>query len=171
MHKFLKELQRKKLIPVDFKLKYLPESKVVAGQLNKLALLGASFQDLGKKMSVPLQEMNAKIQTVFGNKVTAEAFDINKDGQIDVAENATAILIKDMADQHSQDEVLQTGKLDLEANDIDGTFTNDGETLFWNFLKADKVQQTKTLVTQIYNAFGLDKSNDLFAKNPNNTIE
>ncbi len=157
--------------PIGFKLQYLPEDKVTPKNLNKLALMAASFEDLGKKISIPVVQITQGLQQIFGKKVSAEALDANNDGQIDIAENATSILIKDMADKHSTDDVVATGKLDLQAKDIDGTYTNTGETNIWSFLKTDKISETKQLITQIYNAFQLDKAKEEFLSDENNTIQ
>ncbi len=153
--------------PIGFKLQYLPEDEVKPQTLNKFALLGASFEDLGKKISVPVAQVTQGLQQIFKEKVSAEAFDANNDGEIDIAENATSILIKDMA---STDKVVARGKLDLQAKDIDGTYTNTGETNLWAFLKSDKIDQTKQLISSILGAFQLNAAKDQFLADQNNTI-
>ncbi|MEI7475281.1 MAG: hypothetical protein WCK67_10950 [bacterium] len=166
--------QNEKLINgplVAFKLKYLPEKNVIPHEINKEALLGASFEDLGKRESVPVSELTETLQNVMGDSVSAKAFDINNDGKIDCGENATAILIKDMADKHSTEEVLETGNIHLQASDIDGTISQKGETNFWSFLKKDSIPKTKQLITQIYNAFQLDEAKNKFLADKNNTIQ
>lgn len=158
-----------KYIPVKYKLNYLPEDKVEFTTLNKQALLGASYEDLGaaEKSVSELNKMGEK----FSDQVSYEAFDVNGDGKISVDENAVAILIKDMADNHPTDEVLTTGKLDINTKDLDGACTETGDTNLWSFLKKDKVAASKQLVTQIYQAFGLDKAKTEFLKDNNNIAE
>lgn len=161
----------KKAAPLNFQLKYLPEATIVSGQINKLALLGASFEDLGKKISVPVSEMTANFQQILGPNVTAEAADINNDGQIDVAENAIAFLVKDMADKTPTDELLKTGKLDLNAANLDGTITNTGDVNFYSFMKTKDVAQNKQLFTQIADTFKLSDEQKVFLANANNTVQ
>ena len=160
--------QEKPKVALKSSLKYLPEDKPTAENLNKMALLGASFGDLGNKMSIPVEIFTKKMQQAFGQKASAAAFDTNSDGQIDVAENATALLIKDMADKQSPEEILKTGTIAIKGEDIDGNITNVGENNFTTFLNADKVAQSKQVVTQVQQVFKLDEAKNIFAADASN---
>lgn len=154
----------------NFSLKYLPEEKVSAENLNKLALLGAAFEDLGKKISLPVEMMTKKIQQAFGQNASAAAFDTNNDGQIDIAENAAAILVKDMADKQSKEEIIKTGKIDLKASDIDGNISQAGKNNFAALISSAKTDVTKQTLSQIQQAFKLDEAKNIFVANTNNTV-
>lgn len=154
----------------NFSLKYLPEEKVSAENLNKLALLGAAFEDLGKKISLPVEMMTKKMQQVFGQNASAAAFDTNNDGQIDIAENAAAILVKDMADKQSKDEILKTGKIDLKAADIDGNISQKGEVNFDALISSAKTDITKQTLSQVQQTFKLDEAKNIFAADANNIL-
>lgn len=151
-------------------LKYLPEEKPNKENLNKMALLGASFVDLGNKLSIPLAQMNKLVKNAFGENATAEAFDINNDGQIDLAENATALLIKDMAGKVDSKTAIQNGNLELNADNIDGTITNVGENNFGAFVAMKNLGTNKQTTKAIYETFQLNEAKNIFEKDPNNMI-
>lgn len=143
---------------IDFKHKYMP-GKVDYKNINKMALLGASFQELGKKVSVSVQEMTSKIQSQFGNVFTARAFDLNNDGQIDISENATAILMEDM---------LSTDSGSLDARNINGEITNKGHSAFINYLTMSSSETTKEQATKLHKLFQLGEAQEEFIQTPNN---
>lgn len=153
---------------INFSLKYMPDEKVTPETINKMALLGAAFADLGNKLSVSVEQINRKVQSAFGEKASAAAFDINGDGQIDVAENAVAILIKDMGDATPTKEAAEKKSINLGAENIDGVITNTGENNFTAFLSLQNVDSNKQTVSQIYQAFKLDEAKNIFASDPNN---
>lgn len=153
----------------NFNLKYLPEEKADKTNLNKMALLGAAFADLGSKMSMSVEDMNKIVKNAFGEKTSVSAFDINNDGQIDVSENAVAFVIKDMADKTPTEEAAKNGKLNLSADDIDGTITNVGENNFGAFLNSEKAEANKKVITQIHQILKLDEAKNIFASDANNT--
>lgn len=149
-------------------LKYLPEN-VGFKNLNKKALLGASFEDLGKKTSESVSTITQKLNDAFKRTdLSAEAFDVNSDGNIDVAENAVAFLIKDMASKQPTEDVLKSGKIELEAHNIDGTITAAGEKNFLTFLKKSDIANNKNINSEIYNAFDLASAQEEFLKDPSN---
>jgi len=154
----------------NFSLKYLPEEKPTAENLNKMALLGAAFAELGNKMSIPVETLNKKIQQAFGPKASATSFDLNNDGQIDIAEDAVSFLMKDMASKQKPEDFIKTGKLNLSAKDIDGNITQAGEDNFNKiFLNTEKSAEIKQSVDQIYKTFKLDEAKNIFAADKNNT--
>lgn len=79
-----------KLPPLKFVMKYLPQN-VDYKNLDKMALLGAAFEEMGKKLSIGVDELSAKLQLAFGKNINAKAVDINNDGKIDIGEYATTI--------------------------------------------------------------------------------
>lgn len=160
--------QEKPKVTQKFNMKYMPEEKPSSENLNKMALLGASFADLGNKMSMSVETLTKKAKQAFGDKASAAAFDLNNDGQIDVAENATSILLKDMADKQNPDN-SKSGIIILKGTDIDGSFTNEGEKNFSAFLNSDRAAENKKIITQLYQTFKLDEAKNIFSADPNNT--
>ena len=152
--------------PVRFQLKYIPGQKVDKKNLDKKALLAASYEDLGAE-SVSVAEMDERLKKSdpkIASKVSYAAFDLNGDGKIDAGENAAAILIEDMSSKYSTQEVLDSGRLNLNADNIQGTITNDGVKNLTTFLKKDKVEENKEIIKQVYGAFGLDQAEKEFLK-------
>jgi len=164
----LEELAKRIPIPINFVQKYLP-GQVDAKNLNTQALMGAAYEDLGKK-EVSVSELDKEFKYAGVNNATVAAFDINNDGKIDESENAVALLIKDMGDAHSTEEVLKTGKMNLDAKDLDGTITNVGEVNLHSFLNPKQIEQSKVIIKAIYDAFKLGKAKEDFENNPNNTL-
>ena len=146
-------------VNLRFTLKYLPEDKVDLANLNKMALLGAAYEELGKRVSVSLKEFNELLKTAFGENMTAEAFDINKDSQIDVAEYSTSIL---MADMLSKD----TSKLD--AKNITGEINTQGENMSLAYSNQKNVAAASEDAKNIYEAFKLADAKAEFVKDENN---
>jgi len=163
--------QSGKIPPIKFKLKYLPEDKVDTKNLNKSALLGAAYEDLGKKESVSIAEFDKDLPETIKKKASAKAFDVNNDGQIDIAEDAAAILIKDMADKIPTKEILETGKIELQADKLDGTITQTGDTNLWALLSTRNVDNSKQLISEVHQKYQLAKAKDEFLNNPNNTVQ
>ena len=85
--------QNNKRSPIGFVYQYLP-TKPQGNNIDTDALLGAAYEEMGAQ-SVAVEDMNKKVQAGLGEKMSAEALDLNKDGQIDVAEYSTSILLAD----------------------------------------------------------------------------
>ena len=156
----LKELGNKdySVTPVNnYQVKYLPEDKVDFKNINKMALLGVAYEDLGGKESVSVNEMNNMYnQTVLKDKACVDAYDINNDGKIDIAENAVSIIIKDMSgDKNSSD-------AQLDPTVISGKFTNFGEINSSFMLSKTNVEKNRALAKQIYDYFNLKEAKDKF---------
>ncbi len=129
-------------------MKYLPEEEVKPKNLNKLALMGASFESLGKKYSVSVKKFNRQLQEKLGNNFSVEAFDVDKNNKIDIAENAVSFLLKDML---KSDETLS-------RNNIDGTYTHTEDINSLMFLRKDMLKESSRVASQVYNDFELDEA-------------
>lgn len=153
-------------VPLKFKYKYLPEIKVDFNNLNKMALLGTAFEELGKKLSVSVADFNDNLKKAFdkddSEKISAEAMDINHDGQIDVGEYSTSILLADM---------LSTNTQELDPKDIKGEINNDGQNNSLPYINKKNLAQASEIFKGIYDYFGLNKATEEFKADQNNTIE
>lgn len=153
---------RSKNPPLNFVYKYLPEKNVDPDNINKMALLGAAFEEMGKKVSVSVADFTKLLQGAFGGDCTAEAFDINKDNQIDIGEYSTSILMSDML---SADD----GKLD--ANNITGEIKNKGLNTLPAYTTQKNIDIVSDIVTSIHEHFELNQAKEDFISNPNNLIK
>lgn len=149
----------KPLPPLAFAYKYLPESKIDQNNINKMALLGAAFEEMGKKVSVSVADFTKKLQDTFGDRVTAEVFDVNKDSQIDVAEYSTSILMSDMLSS-------EDGKLD--AGNISGEITEKGLDNLPAYTNKKNIDVVSNIVSSIYGHFGLEAAKTEFITDANN---
>lgn len=150
----------KKIPMFNFELSYLP-GRTTYKSLNKMSLMGASFEDLGKRVSVSVQEMTQNIQEKWGSMFTAKAFDVDENGEIDISENATALLMKDM---------LSTDPEGMDARNIDGRINNKGNNAFLNYCTMSAVKSTKDMCRQLQILFNLKDAQNSFTEDPNNMI-
>lgn len=141
---------------MDYEVKYLPEEKANRDNLNTMALIGAAYEDMGGRDSVPVQELNSMYSKVLGNKACVDAYDINKDDKIDIAENAVATLIKDMTS--GQD----SNNPSLDSRNIDGKFTRTGDINSNFMLAINNVDHNRNLAKLIYDHFKLGDAQNKF---------
>ncbi len=88
--------------PLNFEMQYCANSNVNTPQ-GRQSLLGAAYEELDKKSSISTAELTGQLQKTADEitgknssvEMSAEALDINKDGQIDVGEYAASILVSD----------------------------------------------------------------------------
>jgi len=151
-----------------YQMKFLPEDKVDFKNLNKMALLGASYEDLGGKEFQRVDELNKPYEQLkLRDKASVEAYDINVDGNIDVGENAVSILVKDMTkNQHPNSN-------ELNSANISGEFTNSGDINSSFMLSKGNAEKNRTMARQIYEAFKLGEAQNKFLsliKNPNKNL-
>lgn len=143
--------------PVNLKLKYkyLPEENIDPKNINKMALLGAAYEELGKRMSVPVEELTALMQKAGGAEFSAEALDINKDKQVDVGEYASSILLTDM---------LSTDSENVDANNIKGEVNTLGLNKSLAYASKKNIVKAAEMFKAIYNTFGLVQAYEEFTK-------
>lgn len=146
--------------PLDFEYRYMPEG--ANGQnIDKMALLGAAFEEMGKKISMPVQELTDKLKLAF-NEANAQAIDVNKDGQIDVAEYSTTILASDMLSKNPEA---------LDAKNITGSVNKTGLNTVMAYANEKNQVVAGKAFTDIYNAYNLGEAQKAFASNSGNTLD
>ena len=168
----------KSMPPLAVTLKYMP-GKPNYLSLNAFALLGAAFEEMGKKHRISTQEMTENLRKAFSpykpvdtshlteqerkiagplsasktpdaSKLSADALDINEDGFVDIAEYATSILTSD---------ILSKGKnpfADFAPDKIDGTVTDEGMTRLLSFFNKKNKNAAREKFTHLHNFFHLD---------------
>lgn len=163
VEKYLKKLvkQSDEMPPINFELQYMPES--APGEVDRKALIGASYEEMNQRLSMSISEMNKKLNSSGSEyEITAEAMDLNKDNYIDVGEYATSILLSDM---------LSTDSKELNLKNINGKITNEGENkvLAYGLLKNKDIAY-KTYLS-LYMAYDLGRAVKDFKSDINNLTE
>jgi hypothetical protein len=144
--------------PLDFEYKYMPDNK-----LDKMVLLGAAFEEMGKKVSVSVQEMTEKLKQGFDALgISANALDINKDGKIDNAEYAATILVSDMSSENPNE---------LDAENINGVINKTGLYIIGAYANEKNEANASANLSAIHNAFNLDQAQREFLADTNNTLD
>lgn len=148
----------------NYNLQYLPEDKVDPENINKMALFGEAYEDLGGE-TMSVKDFDKNFIKMGQNDFSAAALDLNNDGKIDFSENAAYTLAQDMLDTQDPD----NKNIDMDAKDVDGHITRNGEGNALRLLKKGSVKENKALLQQIYDHFKLGDSkkefNDLLSKN------
>lgn len=94
LDKFLKENDEylKALPPLEFEYRYMP--KLPKGQVDKKAVLGAAYEEMGGVNELTVKELDSEFAP--DKTYSSKALDINNDGKIDTAEYGSSILAADM---------------------------------------------------------------------------
>lgn len=152
------EENEKRRSPLNFKLQYSPNSKVSKG-----ALLGAAYEEMGQKTSIKTQDLTQALQDTADAltdgeepvEMSAESLDLNNDGEIDLGEYASSILVSDK---------LSTGK-------IDGIINKDGlnESLAYGIAQNYDIAYSQ--YRAMYESFGLKDAARKFVSKPNNLVK
>ena len=130
------------LPPLEFEYRYMPNLHK-KGDVDRGALLGAAYEELGKRKEVSVQEMSQVFTN--GSDLTIEPLDINKDGKIDIAEYSTNILTADMLSKSEKPDT---------AN-IDGTINNKGMERVMKYAQKSNAEAAANLYTGLYNKYNL----------------
>lgn len=152
----LAEMDKQEMPPMDFELKY---SKTKFGRINKMSLLGAAYEELGRKTKVRVDDMSKGLNETFKDllpkdeKMSAKALDLNDDGYIDVGEYAASILLND---------ALDSSKAQLSKKDINGKITKKGQNEGLVFFKESEFEKARETFENIYKTFRLDKAQEKF---------
>ena len=113
------------------------------GNLDKNALLGAAYEELGQIEEISVKEFE---NNYLDDTQTAEAMDINKDGRIDLAEYSTTIVAADILSKNSTDP--------LKA---DGVINGKGLDAVLEYSKKSNLEAASKLYNNIYNTYNLGK--------------
>lgn len=167
LNKALMELQKRKFNPLDFECRYMPK-----GSINKQALMGAAYEEMGQRTSVSLREMNNSCQKAIDQiyheeknkeevpKADVSGLDINKDGRINIAEYSAAILAKDALSKSPY----------FDSSNIDGSFTKHGENALFALNTEELSGEAGNIYLNLYAKFGLAKAQSEFLQNKNNLV-
>lgn len=132
----------KSLPPLQYEYRYMPN--FVNGQINKKALLGAAYEEMGGVKDLPVKEFERRY---MNSEMTAEPLDINKDGKIDISEYATNILATDMLSKDTQD-----------PSKIDGSINQKGMNAILEYSKMSNAKAAANMYAKLYNTYNLNNS-------------
>lgn len=146
LNKFLKENDEylKALPPLEFEYRYMPQ--MPKGQIDKKAVLGAAYEEMGGVNEMSVEEMNDRFAP--DESFTSQALDINKDGKIDNGEYATSILAADMLSKSDTP----------NPENIDGTINKNGFNAVLAYTQKSKAAAAAALYSKIYNTYNLGEN-------------
>jgi len=105
------------------------------------AVINSSYNDMGRK-SMPVKDFEKAC--MFDENQTAEAVDLNKDGNIDVAEYSATKIAADILSKNTTDP--------LKA---DGNINGDGMTALMAYTQKSNAAAAQKLYASIYNTYNL----------------
>ena len=146
LERFLRENDEylKALPPLEFEYRYMPV--MPKGQVDKKAVLGAAYEEMGQTKEMSVEEMDHRFAP--DENFTSRALDINKDGKIDIAEYSTSIL-------------LSKSSTPNPAN-IDGTINKNGFNAVLAYTQKSKAEAAAKLYSNIYNTYNLGEAKNDF---------
>ena len=150
--KYTEDLSRSST-PLEFEYRYTPSECI-----NRLALLGNAYEELGQKTRVKTEDLNKKLAGM--KDASADALDLNKDGYVDVAEYSTSTLVQDIL---SSDDGF-----DISPEKADGVINNSGETKSMALLQKCNEKMARNIYKNLYNDFNLGQAQQEFIANDNN---
>ena len=159
IEKFIEALRAQKLTPVNFEMQYMPSSSPAS--VDSQALMGASFEEMGQKYFVSVDEMNRNLNPQGQElQISVDALDLNKDSKVDIGEYATSILMADMLSKDGNK---------FDVNNINGKITNEGENALLRYYSSKDVDSIQyRAYSYLYQQYNLGKAAKEFMQNPNN---
>ncbi|MBQ3642350.1 hypothetical protein II906_10580 [bacterium] len=146
----------------EFNLRYAQNKK---GEADKMAVMGAAYEELGKRTTVSVDELTKTLQEAindeFKSDYSADSLDLNQDGQVDLAEYGASILAEDM---------LSTDPTQLKSENITGVITNEGQNSLLSLAAVNNYAYAQNAYKAICSNFKLDEAQSTFLKDKNNLI-
>ncbi len=143
LDKFLKENDEylKALPPLEYEYRYMPQMQ--KGQVDKKALLGAAYEEMGKVNDLSVEDLDSRFAP--DKNYTSKPLDVNNDGKVDIAEYGSSLLAADM---------LSKSDTPNNAN-IDGTINKRGFDAVLAYTKKSNAEAAAKLYSNIYNTYNL----------------
>ena len=129
------------LPPLEYEYRYMLPN----GGVNKKALLGAAFEEMGRVNELPVKEFENRY--LISKEQTAEPLDINKDGKIDIAEYGANILAADVLSKNTND-----------ISKVDGKINSKGMNAVLEYSKKSNAAAAAKLYANIYKTYDLGKT-------------
>lgn len=144
--------------PVNFVRKYMP-GNIENGEINTQALMGDAYEEMERRTSVSTSEITKTIQQI-DSEMSAEALDINDDGNIDIGEYAASVL--------ATDALSESGEFSIQKEDINGVITNSGENSAVALYTNKNKDAAKEIFAKLYTYYKLDEAQKEFLSKTNN---
>ncbi len=145
-----------------FEMKY---AETKPGMVDKMAVLAMAFEEMGKKLSVKVQDLTNMIkQSVspqYSQLVDASSLDINKDEKVDLSEYAASLLAEDM---------LSSDVTTLDSKNINGVINSDGQNALLSFVNRKNYATANDTFKAIHAAYDLNSAQEEFLNDKNNLI-
>ena len=138
----------KALPPLEYEYRYMP--KMQKGQVDKKALLGAAYEEMGGVKELSVNELDNRFAP--DNTFTSKALDVNNDGKVDIAEYGSSILAADML---SKSDIPNT-------SNIDGTINKKGFDAVLAYTQKSNAEAAAKLYSNIYNTYNLGEAKNSF---------
>jgi len=146
LDEYLKENEKylQSLPPLEYEYRYMPN--MVKGNIDKNAVLGAAYEELGKKESVSVEDLDNNF--LPDDSFTSKPLDVNNDGKIDVGEYGASILAADMLSKSDEP----------NPDNIDGTINSKGFSAVLAYSKKSNAEAAAKLYSNIYNQYQLGEA-------------
>ncbi len=133
------------LPPLEFEYRYMPN--INKGQIDKKALLGAAYEEMGKRSEIDVKEMDANYTP--SDEYTFKTMDLNNDGKISNAEYSTSMLAADMFSKSKTP----------DTKNIDGTINANGLNALMEYSKKNNAAAAAALYSNLYKNYNLGEAN------------
>lgn len=130
----------KSLPPLQYEYRYMPNLSV--GKVDKLAVLGAAYEEMGKVKELPVKVFEKRF--LIDETYTAEPLDVNKDGKIDISEYGANIIAADLLSKGTTDPMK-----------ADGVINSKGMSAILAYTKKSNADAAAKLYSNIYNTHNL----------------
>ena len=142
MEKYTKENDAylKSLPPLEYEYRYMPNIHK-AGDIDKDALMGAAYEELGQRKEVSVKELDETF--ALSKDFSTNPMDVNKDGKIDIGEYGSSILAADMISN---------------GGNIKGTINNKGHNALQELTKKANAEAASMLYGSLYKGLNLGDS-------------
>lgn len=129
------------LPPLEYEYRYMPQ--LPNGQIDKNALMGAAYEEMGRVEELSVDEMDYRYTP--NENYTSKALDLNNDGKVDMKEYSTSILAADMLSKSNEP----------KFGNIDGTINKQGHNAVLEYSKKSNAAAAAALYSKIYENYNL----------------
>ncbi len=146
MEKYVKEndIYLNSLPPLEYEYRYMPNIHK-RGEVDKDALFGAAYEELGKRKEVGVKELDKYF--AIDDDYSTKPIDVNNDGKVDVGEYGAAILASDMLSRDGE---------------IDGSVDKTGHQAVMELTKKANAEAAAKLYSSLYNKYNLSEAVNKF---------
>lgn len=131
----------KSLPPLEYEFRYMPE--LGKGKVDNKAVLATAYYEMNCNKQLSVNEFEDRFLPDT-DEFTAEALDINSDGNIDIAEYSANIIATDILSKNTKD-----------ISEVDGTMNAKGLNAILEYSKKANKDAALALYSEIYSTYNL----------------